>query len=132
LVEYYRYYRFFRDGALLSLLTTIEPEHAIPLLKVDQVGVVSTRDKGARVLRGTYSVGDGGQRITAIVSSGDNRKRIDFHSKLRLVSTYRGGWNKLVWQEYSSVQNEDQTAFSLDNFRPYLFSRVKRFIHEIE
>ena len=128
LVVYYRYLRFFRDGTVLSLLTAIEPAQVVHNLCKENINKCgASADKDSRVLEGHYVMKNGNE-ITVVVSGIERRQGVVFHSELRLKSSYFGGWNKLMWQEYYSARGNSRTDYSLKSFKSYFFSRVKRYV----
>ncbi|KAJ9074295.1 hypothetical protein DSO57_1007985 [Entomophthora muscae] len=116
LITYYRYLRFYPDGTCLSLLTNAEPNQV-----VHQVHEMSPIRE---MLCGHFSILPKEVRISA---SGPHRPGVNFHFSLELKSTSRGRHNKLSWLTYNSWSNDDVVYYSLKQFKPYYFSKVKSY-----
>ena len=158
LVTYYRYLvsipgmcytfdrsfqRFYRDGSVLSLLTTMEPKQVVPVMDMSNVvrsspsknssagsssnlilGGTQGMDKGARLMQGHYVQKE--ENVTVIVS-GSLDDRV-FHSDLELKSSHFGAMNKLSWKVYHSMRGTVPTSYSLKQFRSFYFSRVRSYV----
>lgn len=116
IITYYRYLRFYPDGSCLSLLTNAEPSQV--------VHQVHAQSPIREVLAGHYSLLPSEVRISA---SGDHRPGVTFQFSLELKSTSRGRHNKLSWLGYNSWSHDDVVHYSLKQFKPYYFSRVKSY-----
>jgi F-box protein 9 len=156
IVTYYRYLRFFRDGTVISLLTTAEPADVVGVLKKEnmkgesattsrqshsQASVPEPQPKVMReALRGRWRMTgdpfgiyqseneeDEGEII--IETEGVNEKYI-FKMQLGIASAGRGTRNnKLAWRGFWSYNKltDDWAEFLLRNDRPYFWSRVKSY-----
>lgn len=116
LITYFRYLRFYPDGTCLSLLTVSEPSQ-----------VVHRVYKGSPIremLAGNYALLPNEVDISV---GGPHRPGITFHLSLELKSTSRGRHNKLSWLGYHSRDKEDVTYYSLKQFKPYYFSKVRSY-----
>ncbi|KAJ1658626.1 hypothetical protein IWQ61_002157 [Dispira simplex] len=119
LVTYYRYFRFYSDGRCVKLLTTDEPKKC-----VRQLGLNGSR-KG--LMQGHYTIRN---NLLHATLTDPARPHITFYVELRIKSTGRQRHNKLEWLTYSSfdtVRAEDLTEYSLDNFQPFYYSRVRAY-----
>jgi F-box protein 9 len=134
MVTYYRYLRFYADGTALHMLSNHEP--ALVIYRLRKQSMVSRRGgsgtfKDFRILVGRFQF-DGTMRAISITTSDTISGKDQFHLELELRSTHLGGWNKLKWARYYSTRDgePDHTEYSLRNFRPFMFSRVKSFLHD--
>jgi F-box protein 9 len=141
IVNYYRYFRFFKNGKCLSLLTFLEPVEAIPLLKqfkgnallsqidIRQHSSNSAHDKNlTRLMEGYYTLNDNDRTVHCVVSS-NHRPNTVFHFLFTLKCSVVGSWNKIQWKEYYSIKNDaETTVYETRDFKNYWFSRVKRYI----
>lgn len=125
LVTYYRYLRFYQNGTVISALSNSEPQQIVHKISKRTFSNPTVFDRDTRILRGHYFVQD--KRNVYVVVS--NEKTV-FHIHLRLSSTYKGGWNKFTWIEYYSVTNNERSTYSLQSFKNFFFSRVKRYLTE--
>jgi F-box protein 9 len=131
IVTYYRYLRFFRDGSLISLLTTSEPQDVVPYLLKEHVhqnhagGLPQSVIRDALLGRWRLS-GDPYEELTRTTEAGGGQEinreemenqvegdvhietqgvvpRYDYKMHLGLASAGRGTRNnKLVWKGYWS------------------------------
>ncbi|KAI1003459.1 hypothetical protein K3495_g4747 [Podosphaera aphanis] len=145
MVTYYRYLRFFRDGTVISLLTTVEPKNAVYFLtkelqEVHRNGAASHLPSSfmQKALRGRWhllcdysklhsetSLVEGDVQIE---TEGVNAKYI-YHMKLSLRSVGKRSNNKLIWQRFWSYNtlNEDLSEFNIAKDKPFFWSRVKSY-----
>ncbi|RDL33280.1 uncharacterized protein BP5553_08719 [Venustampulla echinocandica] len=146
IVTYYRYLRFFRDGTVISLLTTDEPADVVHCLTKDfqdtHRGGGSSYLPSAVMqhsLRGRWRLSsakdtpdidlkesEGGLFIETEGVSPKYMYRMD----LSLRSSGRvARQNKLVWRGFWSynVLTDDSGEFTLRNEKPFFFSRVKSY-----
>jgi F-box protein 9 len=155
IVTYYRYLRFFRDGSLISLLTTSEPSNVVPYLQKEYIryqsqgsshlpqAVMKDALKGRWHLSGDpYGIK---ARSTSVAETDaeqlepDNEGDIHIETEgvvakykyamqLRFASAGTGTRNnKLNWVGYwcQNKLTDDVGEFGLKNDRPYFWSRVK-------
>ncbi|KAJ1967712.1 hypothetical protein IWQ62_001685 [Dispira parvispora] len=119
LVTYYRYFRFYPDGRCVKLLTTDEPKKCVRQLGLNE------RRKG--LMQGHYTIRN---NLLHATLTDPTRSHITFYVELRIKSTGRQRHNKLEWLTYSSfdtIRAEDLTEYSLDNFQPFYYSRVRSY-----
>ena len=148
-VTYYRYLRFFRDGTVISLLTTSEPADVVHHLIKDNLG----QEKGtsnalpSSVMKGALS---GRWRLSGPASStklphsnsepeaeGDLHietegvvPRLTYHLHLALAHAGKGARNnKLAWKGFWSYNRltDDWGEFGLRNDRAFYWSRVRSY-----
>lgn len=160
IVTYYRYLRFFRDGSVLSLLTTDEPVDVVHHMTKEKAAL---HVKGANphlpssvmssVLKGRWKLVEADQSTISSSSSGSKISPTDIEGDV-VVETegvmpkyiYRmdlslrssGGGkasaglprnNKLVWRGFYSYDRltDDWAEFTLKNYKPFFYSRVKSY-----
>ncbi|KAH7155766.1 hypothetical protein B0J13DRAFT_234029 [Dactylonectria estremocensis] len=157
IVTYYRYLRFFRDGSLISLLTTNEPAAVVHHLTRDDLAAQRKAPHPhlpnavmALALRGRWrlssaddvadpdapapSVPRGPRRDDPegdvfIETEGVGAKYI-YRMDLSLRSAGKGARNnKLTWRGYYNYNKltDDWGEFGLKNDKPFFFSRVKSY-----
>ncbi|KAI9834970.1 MAG: hypothetical protein M1819_002693 [Sarea resinae] len=143
IVTYYRYLRFFRDGTVLSLLTTAEPTDVVHYLTRENVNnhhsgalpsaVVKNTLKGRWRLSGPFSV----QGVALEETEGDvhiETEGVDakymYKMHLSMRSAGRGAKNnKLNWKGFWSYNRltDDWGEFMLKNDKAFFWSRVKSY-----
>lgn len=97
MVTYYRFLRFFRDGRVLSVLTTQEPKDIVRDVSFAMVA-------GLRgVSEGSWSMSEGGEVGVSVRGI----RGYTFVMELQMKSTSRGKHNKMVWTGFYSVNQED-------------------------
>lgn len=149
IVTYYRYLRFFRDGTLISLLTTNEPIDVVHYLKKEYQKAHRNRTAlhlapkvMAKALRGRWHMGrysDGtdshnyqDESDVHIETEGVNTNYI-YQIKLSLRSTGKACCNnKLVWKyfrSYNRLTDEVENLY-LTNEKGFFWSRVKSYEQE--
>ncbi|KAI3635458.1 hypothetical protein MIR68_006096 [Amoeboaphelidium protococcarum] len=157
LVVYYRFLRFYPDGSVISLLSNREPQEVISMMNQDEyfaqqktrskqkVDALGAKESGEdRLMRGMYFLdsdlnitnnnnkNNKGYAVKISLEDPVHRKDSVFHMVLNLSYTHRGAWNKLGWSEYYSVKGSSSTEYSLHQFKPYYFSRVKSIVRDIK
>ncbi|KAK6443038.1 hypothetical protein LTR95_000752 [Oleoguttula sp. CCFEE 5521] len=147
-VTYFRYLRFFRDGTVISLLTTVEPADVVHHLTKENMHThhSATSALPSAVMRDALR---GRWRLSGPLSSmtdpstGEAEVEGDIHIETQGVTpkyTYRmqlglthagksARNNKLVWKGFWSWNRltDDWAEFGLRNDRAYWWSRVKSF-----
>lgn len=137
IVTYYRYLRFFRDGAVLSLLTTHEPVEVVhPLLP----SLFNTRAPASspvhNVLKGRWKLGgepekegEGGLDESALTveTEGFDPKYV-YRMELQLKGQEKGR-ARLMWKGFWNWNRltDDWGQFGLRNDKPFMFSKVKTY-----
>ncbi|BFZ58346.1 hypothetical protein PYCC9005_005408 [Savitreella phatthalungensis] len=118
LITYFRYIRFYSDGAVLTLLTTAEPK--------DVVHDVDLGSKVKGIQRGTWQMDRAGGTISI-----DTRGPQDylFFITLQVKSSSRGRQNKLAWRRFLGVHphSGQETEFNLKHDKSYYFSKVRSY-----
>jgi F-box protein 9 len=146
IVTYYRYLRFFRDGTVISLLTTSEPADVVHYLTKE---LQETHRNGAAAhlpsivmqyaLRGRW-------RLSTVIDNPDAdlkdaegdvfvetegaSSKYMYCMKFSLRTAGKGVRNnKLVWQAFWSYNllTDDSGEFSLRNDKAFFWSRVKSY-----
>ncbi|CAM1504658.1 Fc.00g022490.m01.CDS01 [Cosmosporella sp. VM-42] len=146
IVTYYRYLRFFRDGTLISLLTTMEPSDVVHhLTRADlylQRGGAHAHLPSAvmaQALKGRWRLSSAVDRPDAPVIEQEGDVFIEtegvksnymYRLDLGLRSAGKGTRNnKLAWKGFYSYNKltDDWAEFRLKNDKPFFFSRVKSY-----
>jgi F-box protein 9 len=144
IVTYYRYLRFFRDGTVISLLTTTEPVDVVPHLTKE---LLETHHGGANphlpssvmqnALRGRWHLTPAhpdkdlreAEGALCVETEGVGPKYV-YRMDLSLRSAGRGARNnKLVWAAFwfHNRLTDDWAEFSRRNEKPLYWSRVKSY-----
>lgn len=145
-VTYYRYLRFFRDGTVISLLTTSEPADVVHHLTKENLGqpAHSTSTLPSAVMKGALH---GRWRLTGPASSSSTSEepeaegdlhvetegvvpRLTYKLLLTLAHAGKGARNnKLAWKGFWSYNRltDDWGEFGLRNDRAFYWSRVKSY-----
>ena len=152
IVTYYRYLRFFRDGTLISLLTTHAPAEVVPHLTRSNVELHATGAAPhlpSAVVAGAYkgrwklgclwddlieSEGEGRDASAGveqaeanifIETEGVGKYTYELGLVMRNAGRSRRN-NKLVWRSFCSYNRltDDRGDFGLKNDKPFFFSRV--------
>jgi F-box protein 9 len=146
IVTYYRYLRFFRDGTVISLLSTTEPSDVVHYLTKD---LQETHRRGAsahlpsivmqNALRGRWRLSGAedspdvdlkdAEGDLFVETEGANSKYM-YRMKLSLRSSGKGARNnKLVWQGFwnYNLLTDDTGEFTLKNDKAFFWSRVKSY-----
>ncbi|KAJ9647262.1 hypothetical protein H2201_003862 [Coniosporium apollinis] len=151
IVTYYRYLRFFRDGTVISLLTTAEPADVVHHLLKEHVGREHGGNLPSAVMRdalpgrwrlsgpasrkpsGTSEDGEGEKEeeegMLHIETEGVTPKYL-YKMQLQVGSAGRGARNnKLTWRGYWSYNRltDDWGEFGLRNDRAFYWSRVRSY-----
>lgn len=133
MVTYYRYLRFYRDGSVISLLSTDEPRDVVPVFVRQtmatkeaytvqrQDGTTVTRPKG--IVSGTWAIQSKEGNI--LIETEGSVDRYMFYLSLSIRSSGVKKQNKLKWEEFWSVNKitSDRAAFSLKNDKAYYFAK---------
>jgi F-box protein 9 len=146
IVTYYRYLRFFRDGSLISLLTTSEPSDVVPYLLPEHVHQNHTGTFPQSVmkdaLKGRWRLsGDPWKNASAdeepvepegnvIIETEGVVPKYMYKMHLALGSAGKSTRNnKLTWRGYWSWNRltDDWAEFGLKNDRAFYWSRVRSF-----
>ncbi|KAK7962256.1 F-box domain-containing protein [Apiospora aurea] len=151
IVTYYRYLRFFRDGTVISLLTTADPADVVHNLTKElarqhenkamahlPTAVMSEARKGRWRLSCPALDKDPDADIDLAEVEGDLfvetessvGPKYEYRMDLALKSAGKGARNnKLVWKGFWSYNRltDDWGAFELKNDKAYYFSRVKSY-----
>ena len=157
IVTYYRYLRFFRDGSLVSLLTTMEPNDVVHhlsrenlLLHQDAAQTHLPSSVMHLAHRGRWRLSPPGtgpnQSITRQgaekgIASGDSDVYVEtegvgtkylYRMDLSMRSAGKTSAtrnNKLIWRSFHSYNKltDDWGEFGLKNDKPFFFSRVRSY-----
>ncbi|POS87061.1 hypothetical protein EPUL_002976, partial [Erysiphe pulchra] len=144
IVTYYRFLRFFRDGTVISLLTTNEPVDVVPFLTKQNLEARQSvapkfmqqalrgrwrlaKFSGLHDIKSSNRIND--ENDVFLETEGVNQKYL-YQLKLSLRSTNRACKNnKLIWQYFRSfnrITNEiDQ--FCIKEEKAFFWSRVKSY-----
>jgi F-box protein 9 len=146
IVTYYRYLRFFRDGTVISLLTTTEPAEVVHHLTKELVtlhqdvsgahlpsAVVKQALRGRWRLLSSLDLAEKALRDAegdlCVETEGIGEKYM-YKMDLSLRSAGKGTRNnKLQWRSFYSYNKltDDWGEFALKNDKPFFFSRVKSY-----
>ncbi|KAJ3375643.1 hypothetical protein GGF31_002846 [Allomyces arbusculus] len=123
LVEYFRYLRFFRDGRVLSYMTTSEPRDIVKQFTESHL------ESRKGFMMGTY-VQNGA--VVDLTLTDKRRAHNTFTKTVQIKGSKRGKHNRLHWVHYSFTtinHHAEQEIVELDltEFRPYVFSKVKSY-----
>ncbi|EOO00726.1 putative f-box protein [Phaeoacremonium minimum UCRPA7] len=146
IVTYYRYLRFFRDGTVISLLTTDEPSSVVHHLTKD---LLALHQDGAMAhlpsivmqfgLKGRWRLSSAldNPDVSPAEAEGELFVETDgvgpkymYRMELSLKSAGKGARNnKLIWKGFYSYNKltDDWGEFGLKNDKPFFFSRVKSY-----
>lgn len=146
IVTYYRYLRFFRDGTVISLLTTHEPAEVVHYLTKE---LQETHRGGAaahlpsifmqHALRGRWRLSTASDDAEADLKHAEGTVFIEtegvsdkymYRMKLAMRSVGKGARNnKLVWQGFwnYNLLTDDFGEFTLRNDKAFIWSRVRSY-----
>jgi F-box protein 9 len=146
IVTYFRYLRFFRDGTVISLLTTAEPVDVVHHLTKE---LQETHRDGAaahlpsivmqNALRGRWRLSTAVDNPDADLKDAEGDLFVEtegatpkymYRMKLSLRSAGKGAKNnKLVWQGFwnYNLLTDDSGEFTLRNDKAFFWSRVKSY-----
>ncbi|QSZ37445.1 hypothetical protein DSL72_008541 [Monilinia vaccinii-corymbosi] len=153
IVTYYRYLRFFRDGTVISLLTTTEPSDVVhhltkELLEYHRKNQFSHLPSSVMcdARRGRWrlsslndsppesdiepSLKTGGSEGTLYVETEGVHERYLYRMELKMTSAGKTVKNnKLAWNGFWNYNKltDDWAEFTLKNDRPFFWSRVKSY-----
>lgn len=145
IVTYYRYLRFFRDGTVISLLTTAEPADVVYHLTREAValhaGGAAPHLPSAvmqSALRGRWRLSRQADNPHASVSEVEGGVIVEtegvskyiYRMDLAMASAGKGTRNnKLVWKGFYSYNRltDDWAEFTMKNNKPFFFSRVRSY-----
>jgi F-box protein 9 len=151
IVTYFRYLRFFRDGTVISLLTTSEPADVVPYLHKEHLRENHSSNLPQSVmrdaLRGRWRLsGDPYCEKLKATDTEDDEEPEDegdllietegvvprylFKMHLALKSAGRGARNnKLLWKGFWSHNKltDDWAEFGLKHYQAFYWSRVKSY-----
>ncbi|CAD6501371.1 BgTH12-01623 [Blumeria graminis f. sp. triticale] len=148
IVTYYRYLRFFRDGSMVSLLTTNEPMSVIHHLTKD---LIDARRKDAvahpsvitkKALRGRWHLssisevcgsksgeirGDVLIETEGVVPKYIYQMKLSFRNAGKISKN-----NKLIWRGFWCLNTltDDSSEFNLKTDKPFYWSRVRSYENE--
>lgn len=145
IVTYYRYLRFFRDGTVISLLTTTEPAEVVHHMTREALALhagganphlpSSVMRHG---LRGRWRLSREADDPDAPLADAERGVMVEtegvskyiYRLDLTLGSAGKGARNnKLAWKGFYSYNplTEDWAEFAMRNHKPFYFSRVKSY-----
>ncbi|KAH6656954.1 hypothetical protein BKA67DRAFT_553823 [Truncatella angustata] len=145
IVTYYRYLRFFRDGTVISLLTTTEPTDVVhhltkPLLQQHAKGgaphlpsaIVSRALKGRWRLSSSIhnpDVAPNEAEGELVVETDGVDPKYMYRMEFSMKSAGKARNNKLNWKSFWSYNKltDDWGEFGLKNDKAFYFSRVKSY-----
>jgi len=146
IVTYYRYVRFFRDGTLISLLTTVEPADVVHFLTKE---LLATHTNNANLhlpsavmqngFRGRWRLSPVNENPDADLKDAEGDLCVEtegvglkyvYKMDLSLRSSGKGARNnKLVWRGFWSYNKltDDWAEFYRRNEKPLYWSRVRSY-----
>lgn len=146
IVTYYRYLRFFRDGTVISLLTTSEPADVVHYLTKD---LQTTHKSGGgahlpslvmqNALRGRWRLSSAADSPDAELKDSEGDLFVEtegvgpkyiYRMELTLRSSGKGARNnKMVWKGFWNYNKltDDWGEFGLRNDKAFFWSRVKSY-----
>lgn len=133
IVTYYRYLRFFRSGAVISLLGTQEPGEVVHAL-LPSLLEGKRAPKGSAVAdarRGRWRLGGGegeGDEGALTVETEGIDERYIYRMALRMKGQERGR-ARLAWEGFWNWNRltDDWGEFGLRNDKPFVFSKVHSY-----
>jgi F-box protein 9 len=145
IVTYYRYLRFFRDGTVISLLTTSEPGDVVHFL-TKNIHEAHTNGQGAHLpsavmlnaAKGRWRLSTAGDNPEVDLKDAEGDVYVEtegvgkyiYRMELSLRSAGKGAKNnKLVWKAYWHYNklSDDWGEFGLRNDKAFFWSRVKSY-----
>jgi F-box protein 9 len=145
IVTYYRYLRFFRDGTVISLLTTSEPGDVVHFL-TKNIHETHTNGQGAHLpsavmlnaAKGRWRLSTAGDNPEVDLKDAEGDVYVEtegvgkyiYRMELSLRSAGKGAKNnKLVWKAYWHYNklSDDWGEFGLRNDKAFFWSRVKSY-----
>jgi F-box protein 9 len=141
-VTYFRYLRFFRDGSLISLLTTSEPVDVVHHLTRSNLNthhaagsmlpsaVMKDALRGRWRLSSAFSSHNDEAEGELFIETEGVTPKYTYHLHLALTHAGKGARNnKLAWKGFWSRHRitDDVGEFALRNDRAFYWSRVKSF-----
>jgi F-box protein 9 len=146
IVTYYRYLRFFRDGTVISLLTTVEPadvvHHLTKELQETHRGKAAAHLPSSfmqTALRGRWRLSTANDNPDLDLKDAEGDVFVEtegaaakylYRMKLSLRNSGKGAKNnKLVWQGFWNYNTltDDTGEFTLRNDKAFFWSRVKSY-----
>ncbi|AEO65953.1 uncharacterized protein THITE_2150148 [Thermothielavioides terrestris NRRL 8126] len=145
IVTFYRYLRFFRDGTVISLLTTAEPADVVHHMTREAVALHAGGANphlpsavARSALKGRWRLAREADNPGASLSEIEGGVMIEtegvsnyiYRLDLVLGSAGKGARNnKLSWKGFYSYNRltEDWAEFTMQNTKPFFFSRVKSY-----
>jgi len=145
-VTYFRYLRFFRDGSVISLLTTTEPADVVHHLTKTNMhshhGSFLPSSVMKDALRGRWRLtGPASGIVDSVTGEPENEGEVKVETEgvvpkytylMQLVLAHAGKGNrnnKLAWKDFWSYNKltDDWGRFELRNDRAFYFSRVRSY-----
>jgi F-box protein 9 len=146
IVTYYRYLRFYRDGTVISLLTTNEPPDVVHFLTKsfqeshkDGSGAHLPSAVMQNASRGRWQLSSASGNHDAELKDAEGDLYVEaegvgkyiYRMELSLRSAGKGARNnKLVWKayyHYNRLTPDDRGEFTLRNDKAFFWSRVKSY-----
>jgi F-box protein 9 len=139
IVTYYRYLRFFRDGTVVSLLSTDEPADVVHQLTKELQDAHPAAVGQHPVKKGRWRLSNSNDdpdvdlkevESDVFVETEGATEKYMYRMQLSLRSAGKGSRNnKLVWQGYwnYNMLTDDTGVFTLRNDKAFFFSRVKSY-----
>jgi F-box protein 9 len=145
IVTYYRYLRFYRDGTVISLLTTSEPADVVHFL-AKSLQEAHKDGSGAHLpsafmqnaSRGRWRLSSASDNLEAELKDAEGDLYVEtegigkyiYRMELSLRSAGKGARNnKLAWKAYYHYNKltDDRGEFTLRNDKAFFWSRVKSY-----
>lgn len=146
IITYYRYLRFYRDGTVVSLLTTTEPQEVVHFL-TKNLQESHKNGSGAHLpsafmqnaLRGRWRLSSANDNLEADFKDREGDLFVEtegvgkyiYCMELSLRSAGKGARNnKLAWKayyHYNKLTPDDREEFTLRNDKAFFWSRVKSY-----
>lgn len=147
IVTYYRYLRFYRDGSVISLLSTSEPSEVVHHITKELLHLHREKSHASslpsvvmlKALKGRWrlssvldypDVEPAEQESDLFVETEGVGSKYIYRMDLSLRNAGKGAKNnKLVWRGFHSYNKltDDLAEFGLKNDKPFFFSRVKSY-----
>ncbi|KAM0807966.1 hypothetical protein AB5N19_08307 [Seiridium cardinale] len=145
IVTYYRYLRFFRDGTVISLLTTAEPADVVhhltkPLVRQHEKGGAPHLPSSivTKALKGRWRLSSSIDNPDVAPAEAEGELFVEtegvdpkymYRLELNMKSAGKARNNKLTWKGFWSYNKltDDWGEFGLKNDKAFYFSRVKSY-----
>ncbi|CAN3373854.1 hypothetical protein DIURU_004369 [Diutina rugosa] len=146
ITTYYRYLRFYPDGMVAKVRTSLEPTKVVPQLSrhnqsvrtsaLPESGPLQVVKDPHMIQHGRWTISSEG-RVVVTIDNANKYYRLDYTFDIKsiggLMRHAKLSWNKCVGTRKSQFLNDDREGeveeFSLRNEKPFKFSRVASYTY---